>query len=349
MDAETFLIAKLGTLSGDDVPEWIQYMPPGTHTIRPTESSTGNVVERTVNVEASAADALNRSLDENRTKTGDLPFIDFNHDDKEAAGFVKAFRWAGDDPTTGGIQAQIEWTEPGRTAVKGKAYRRFSPSFRVDESGRVTGAPVNAGGLVNRAAFHKISALWSKGQGNNNGKDNEMTEQELKAKISTLEGENQTLKAKLAQANQDEVLKAKDAQILQHQTEVQTLKAKLAEQEENAKKQRATDLVAAAVKDGRIPPKDTVLQAKWVETLTSSPAAEELLSKLSPVSGVPGTVITGQAGKGGNAQAGESAFMAKAKEFSRKQNIELGQAIGLMAKEDPAGYEEYRQSFKSKG
>lgn len=347
MESDTFLLAKLGTLSGDDVPEWIQYMPPGTHTIRPTESSTGNVVERTVNVEASAADALNRSLDENRIKTGDLPFIDFNHDDKEAAGFVKAFRWAGDDPKTGGIQAQIEWTEPGRTAVKGKAYRRFSPSFRVDENGRVTGAPVNAGGLVNRAAFQKISALWSKGQGNN-GKDNSMDIETLKAKVSTLEGENQTLKAKLAQANQDEVLKAKDAQILQHQTEVQTLKAKLAELEENTKKQRATDLVNAAVKDGRIPPKDTVLQAKWVETLTSSPAAEELLAKLSPVSGVPGTVITGQAGRSGNAQAGESTFMAKAKELSLKQNIELGQAIGLVAKEDPNGYEEYRQSFKAK-
>lgn len=347
MEHETFYLAKLGTFEGNDVPEWIQYMPPGSHSIRPTESSTGNVVERTINVEASAVDALNRSLEENRTKTGDLPFIDFNHDDKEAAGFVKAFRWAGDDPKTGGIQAQIDWTEPGRTAVKGKAYRRFSPSFRVDDSGKVIGAPVNAGGLVNRAAFHKISALWSKGQGNN-GKDNEMTEQELKAKVSTLESENQTLKAKLAQANQDEVLKAKDAQILQHQTEVQTLKAKLAEQEENTKKQRATDLVAAAVKDGRIPPKDTVLQAKWVETLTSSPSAEELLAKLPNVSAVPGTVFTGQAGNGGAGQGGESTFMAKAKDFAIKQRIDLGQAVSLLAKEDPGGYEEYRKSIAVK-
>lgn len=340
----TFYIAKLGSI-GDDAPEWIQYMPPGTHTIRPTESSTGNVVERTVVVEASAVEALNRSLDENKTKTGDLPFIDFNHDDDQAAGFVKAFRWAGDDPQTGGIQAQIDWTEPGRTAVKGKAYRRFSPSFRVDKNGRVIGAPVNAGGLVNRAAFHKISALWSKGQGNNNGKDNSMDIEVLKAKVSTLEGENQTLKAKLAQANQDEALKAKDAQILQHQTELQTLKAKLQEQEETAKKQRATDLVNAAVSDGRIPPKDTVLQAKWVETLTASPSAEELLAKLPRVSGVPGTVITGQAGKGG---AGDGEFVAKAKQFAVDRKIGLGEAIALLAKEDQAGYESYRKSITGK-
>lgn len=90
---------------------------------------------------------------------GDHPYFDFNHDDKEASAHPKAVRWAGDDPRQGGIRAQVDWTGAGKRAVLGRDFRRFSPSFYVDEKGEITGIPVNAGGLVNRAAFRRISPV----------------------------------------------------------------------------------------------------------------------------------------------------------------------------------------------
>lgn len=86
------------------------------------------------------------------TAAGSRVWIDFNHDDAEAAGWVKGFSYAPDK----GIVAHVEWTPCGAKALGDKTYYSFSPAFLID---RETKRPVSlipghaAGGLVNAPAF----------------------------------------------------------------------------------------------------------------------------------------------------------------------------------------------------
>lgn len=79
-------------------------------------------------------------------------WLDFNHEDAEAAAWVSAFRW---DPNKG-IIAQTDWTQEGREALEGKSFYSFSPAFLIDKE---TSRPCSliaghaAGGLVNAPAF----------------------------------------------------------------------------------------------------------------------------------------------------------------------------------------------------
>ena len=153
-----------GTVSPNDAPSEIMWMPPGRHTI--TASRAGKPVTLDVNVTENGARRVAAQLSEYiaaaQRGIGDHPYYDFNHDDKEASAHPKSFRWGGDDPLQGGIRSPVDWTGTGKQAVLGKDYRRFSPSFYVDKSGEITGIPVNCGGLVNRAAFQRIAPVMSK-------------------------------------------------------------------------------------------------------------------------------------------------------------------------------------------
>lgn len=79
-------------------------------------------------------------------------WIDFNHDDAEASGWITGFRW----DASKGIIALVEWTSEGCEALEGKAYYSFSPAFLIDQE---TSRPCSlipghaAGGLVNAPAF----------------------------------------------------------------------------------------------------------------------------------------------------------------------------------------------------
>jgi phage I-like protein len=166
---EDAILAKLaldlpGTLNPADAPDEIQWMPPGEHEI--TASRGGKPATLKVNVTAATADRIagvhRGYVDAAASGSEDLPYLDFNHDDAEASGHPTAFRWGGDDPQQGGVRAKVTWTDSGHRAVVGKSYRRFSPSFYVNDSGDVTGAPVNMGGLVNRAAFKRIAPIVAK-------------------------------------------------------------------------------------------------------------------------------------------------------------------------------------------
>ena len=107
------------------VPDEIQWMPPGAHKIQATQA--GKVVDKSVVVTERTAQRMQSLLDQVQAAaasgTEDRPFIDFNHDDAEAAGHVLGFRWAGDDPVSGGVRARIEWTQPGRSALEGRLGR----------------------------------------------------------------------------------------------------------------------------------------------------------------------------------------------------------------------------------
>ncbi len=154
-----------GTVDMGQLPTEIQWAPPGRHQIQATRNGEPATVDVIIDKEAARKvartyDAYVAAVSRNEE---DLPYFDENHDDREAVGHPTGFRWAGDDPQQGGIRAKVTWTDRGKKALLGKNYRRFSPSFFLDGDGKISGAPVNMGGLVNRAAFKRIAPVIAKG------------------------------------------------------------------------------------------------------------------------------------------------------------------------------------------
>ncbi|MCC5808398.1 MAG: hypothetical protein JJU00_18870 [Opitutales bacterium] len=146
-------------------PDDIQYMPPGRHTIHATRDGEPVTVE--VEVDQQTAQTLDQFLRRRLALAAqgleDRPYFDLNHDDREASAWPVRFYWAGSDPKTGGVRAKVEWTGAGVDAIDKRTFRRFSPTFHVDDAtGRVTGSETNMGGLVNRAAFKRIAPLFAR-------------------------------------------------------------------------------------------------------------------------------------------------------------------------------------------
>lgn len=79
-------------------------------------------------------------------------WLDRDHDDGEAAAWIKSFSW----DAARGIVAAVEWTALGAQLLREKRFYSFSPAFRLDKStGRIAGLIEghSAGGLVNAPAF----------------------------------------------------------------------------------------------------------------------------------------------------------------------------------------------------
>lgn len=151
--------------SSTAIPDDIQWAPPGRHTINATRG--GKPWAGEVNVTKAGAAALQNFLQDacaaaNRGE-GDVPYFDFNHDDDAASAHPTLFYWGGDDPKSGGIRVKVAWTEPGKAALEGRAYGRFSPALKLTDAGEIIGSDINMGGLVNRSAFTKIQPILSKG------------------------------------------------------------------------------------------------------------------------------------------------------------------------------------------
>lgn len=240
--------AALDAAHGD-----IQLMPPGVHEITPSDAD-GKPISLKVTITAATAEALEAARASYQAAAdagnGDAPFIDFNHEDGPAAAWVKEIFWAGDAPDQG-VRARIEWTDAGREAIEGRAFRRFSPAFTVDaKTHEITGAPVNMGGLVNRAAFRTIQSFFASQPSTQPTTTTTMTPEE----ITALQSENETLRKQIA--------------------ELQDQLNDLAEKDAEAQ-------VEAAAKDGRIAPAKEV-KAKWVAAILKDKAASDLLAGMAP-------------------------------------------------------------------
>lgn len=253
-------------------PDDIQYMPPGRHTIRAQRG--GKPVTLTVSVDASTAETLQRFLTEHLTAAAegrdDRPYLDFNHEDREAAAWPVEFFWAGDDPKTGGVRARIEWTDAGRRAVEGRTFRRFSPTFIPDASGRVIGSEINMGGLVNRAAFKRIAALFAS--------TSACPEPVERVDTTPPSSRMQSLLDKLHSLGLVEASTSEEADVVTQVTrsvtslksEISNLKSSVAELEKertDAIRAKAQQRVIDAVKAGRIAPTDTETRKFWETAL----------------------------------------------------------------------------------
>ncbi|HWQ92230.1 MAG TPA: hypothetical protein VN673_11205 [Clostridia bacterium] len=145
---------------GPGLPNDIQWMPPGKHRVWPEnfEQPFDMVITPDLAIKANAD--LQRLRSNAANGQGNMPYGDFNHSDGEQSFEPLEFFWAGDDPKTGGVRLRVKWSALGEERVRGRAYRSFSPSWRLHkDSFAFLGVGLNVGGLVNRSAFSSIQAL----------------------------------------------------------------------------------------------------------------------------------------------------------------------------------------------
>ena len=285
-----------------EVPQELQYMPPGTHRIN--ASRAGKPVALEISVDAATADTLNAFLQAQLTKAtegnDDRPFFDFNHEDREAAAWPTEFYWAGDDLKTGGVRAKVDWSGAGQTAVQEKTFRRFSPTFIPDKEGKVISSETNMGGLVNRAAFKSIAPLFAKNQPLE-GNAPSLPPSGLPPQPSALK--SMTIQAKLhalklidsVDASEESIVQAIEAKFSELETENRELKNRI----EDAIQARATSQIEAAVNAGRIAPADTDAKSFWLESLIRDEAKAVKALEALPSHPVLATVTAGEDAQSG--------------------------------------------------
>ena len=288
--------------SHSEVPQELQYMPPGTHRIN--ASRAGKPVALEISVDAAPADTLNAFLQAQLTKAtegnDDRPFFDFNHEDREAAAWPTEFYWAGDDLKTGGVRAKVDWSGAGQTAVQEKTFRRFSPTFIPDDQGKVISSETNMGGLVNRAAFKSIAPLFAKNQ-TLEGNAPSLPPSGLPPQPSALK--SMTIQAKLhalklidsVDASEESIVQAIEAKFSELETENRELKNRI----EEAIQARATSQIEAAVNAGRIAPADTDAKSFWLESLIRDEAKAVKALEALPSHPVLATVTAGEDAQSG--------------------------------------------------
>lgn len=339
-------------LSGDQPPADIQWMPPGAHNITAHELAPGKdpkVTTLTVRVHAGTAARMQELLQELRAKAAagleDFPYFDFNHDDGAASGRPLEFYWGGEDLKTGGVRAKVEWSEPGKQALSGKvpSFRRFSPSFYPNAAGEVIGAPLNMGGLVNRAAFKNIQPIVASTATHQNREEGSMkTADELAADLAAAQNKITDLERRLSAADQKGVIAAKDAEIETLKGTITTLEGKIS----SGAKESATAIVDAAVKAGKLAPQNKAIQDKWIKAIAADPGLAETLNALDPNPALATVVTAGSVGGAASTvPAGEHQFIVKAKAFAAQQKITFADATTQIAGVEPALYEDYRRNL----
>lgn len=285
------LVHAISSVIEEDMPDNIQYLPPSKHTIHATKN--GKPAKLSVDVTQKTAELLQKSFDK-ITATGiEQVFLDFNHDDGKASAWVKGFYWGGDDPEEGGVRAKVEWTSAGEDALRGKNFRKFSPTFTLNAKGEIDGTTVNAGGLVNRPAFKEITPVIAveyrdgetvevdmqdtaiKSQ-EADEKDYSKKEEEIKSEEVVKEEEETEVSSEDKKDDDDD--KVESAEELKDK--IKKLEAALNELTEEKKERdvaAAKELVEQAVEEGRIPAQNEEVRAKWQDMLIADPSTKDLL------------------------------------------------------------------------
>lgn len=300
--ANILISSELSTPLNGELPSEIMYFPAGHHTLNP--SVDGLAKQVSVTVSQKTANLLQSQLDKLLTENV-RPFIDFDHQGKTAAAIPKRFVWKDE-----GVMLELDWTGSGKTAVSGRDYSYFSPTFLLNEAGIPAGLPKSGaiGALTNNPAFRQIKRiaahapigmiatveggygvdgqliLWEKDFSLTDAVSAElgetkMTEEEAtapRAELATVQADNKKLK---------DTIEAKKTD-----TEVQILKAKIKELEEERERGKveaanaiADSVIEAAIKEGKIAPKNEEAKATWKKILLNDVEAGRLiLASLAP-------------------------------------------------------------------
>ena len=274
-NAIALIVAALGIKPGEDLPEWYTIFPAGEHEVE----GQGRYL-----VTKAAWDLVRAGIERRGI---DLVF-DYEHQTLNgvkapAAGWCTDWRW-----TDGvGIEAKIKWTDEAAEYLKKGEYRYYSPVFHVRQSDRLLFA-VHSVALTNAPRTNHLQPLLAKlGAGL---KEEEMDL--LKMLIAALKmPENSTAEEVLAavkalgnqeQKEKEVVAKAVIEALGIKETDVSTVVASihaLRQGEKNSvsraefdalqkklTERDATEVVAAALKAGKITPDQKDWAAKYADT-----------------------------------------------------------------------------------
>lgn len=272
-----------------DAPGEIVYIPLGSNRINATIGGKPGVVTVRVMPDKghAIAEKLQASLAQRLTGTV-RPRLAFDHSRTgPASGHPESFRF----DTERGIMLSAAWSNSGRAAIEGGDYGYFSPTFLIANDGTPSGLPDKGeiGSLVDEPAFRAIGLIAaSESQQENNM---ESIYSALQVSASEPNQERAAL-SKISAMQSDDQLKADKIKELTEEkqcleSELTVLKASAVTVNEKLAafgKARATDLVKAAVTDGRLMPKDTDKQEKFIAKIEAGDTfAEEILSQLPKV------------------------------------------------------------------
>jgi hypothetical protein len=313
------VLLDAGNTNGDEFD--IQWMPPGEQAPVAFVADEPRKLEFTVKAQhALAFDAMLQRLRQLAAAgSGDLPFIDFNHEDGAASGRPTQIYWGGDDAKRGGIRLKGKWTASGKAAVTGEApeYTRFSPEWYFDDHDEPIAIGANLGGLVNKAAFKTIASVKAGSSGShgaaNQQQKNNMTKEEISLALSEalkpITAEIAALKT--AQAKGTETTTDETALTKAVAKAMEPFTAKIEAVETNTRKAQAKSAIAKYVTapgnaQGVIAPADTKSIEFWETAYLANAAdAEDQLKKLG--ARTPARVIIA-AGNGGTGTGGTTSF-----------------------------------------
>ncbi len=297
--ADDPILGRLHIAAPESAVGEFMFMPAGPQTISATKGIPGGPRKEIVAhvlIERGAEVQLQKQMEAINARGGDRAYFDFNHEDRDASFWPARFTWK--ESPRAGVYVSGEWSEPGKAAIEGRSYRSFSPVFHVDDSEKKPcriicreSARPNMGGLVNNPAFKNNLPLWAKHTGANASGPSPnpsviMTKEELallQAKIANMEQEIAGLVAgSTGSAEESDAITAKRSELaaLQKDAELEGLR-----QENAAIKQQHLELAAkeveteinAAIRDGRIQPRNEALIASWRKRCLADPANLELL------------------------------------------------------------------------
>jgi len=148
----------LGTAHATGVDLWIVYLPKGDHTVDQI-AADGSSSKLRVNpspLSAKRMEAARRLVV--AKPSANKPYVDYNHDDKEASGRPLKFAWHDDL----GVIGLTRRTPAALKATTGDPpeFQAFSPHVPIDpETGEAVGIYMNCGGFVNRPLFGDATSL----------------------------------------------------------------------------------------------------------------------------------------------------------------------------------------------
>jgi phage I-like protein len=268
---KTFIVTSAySTPLNGTAPEEVMYMPAGKSVITP--SVDGKAKKITVNVSKETADILQASLTQLLTEPVS-PFVDFSHKGEESAATPTSFRW--DDR---GVVMAVDWSAAGRSAIEGRVFRHISPTFLINESGEPCGLPEGPiAALTNRPAFKQNAKISASDEGATTGDD----------EPPKLKG-----KKKMADETAETVTAALRTELEALRAENKTLRETAETQRVEAINRDADLLIEAAVKDGKIAPKNETVKASLKRWAVTDLAGAKAHIESLPVNPAFKTVVT---------------------------------------------------------
>jgi phage I-like protein len=257
---------ELGT--DGEPPNVIMFMPQGKQKIQPLINGKPAESEIEVEIDSALVTKLQSDLDARLAKAP-RPVADFDHVQRGPASFLpKKFEWRDNE----GVILHVDWTDAGKSAVKGRNYSYFSPTFMLSPDGKIAGLPQSGaiGGLTNSPAFSSIKRIAAArvGPDDDQGDDpddymtNPLVMQCVALGLVTESDDLEVAATQLATT-----VTALQARVEGAETQLAEYRAR----EADAKKALAVEAVDAAITEGRLPGKNIEIRTFWVNAMSANP------------------------------------------------------------------------------